>query len=78
MQKNEEVVEECGVGHVAVDDWKRTASDVSEWYSASASLGKGVKGRMAIKKCGYGKGSEALFLWITKQRFWLPHPLQTG
>jgi len=43
------VVEECGVGHVAVDDWKRKTSDTSEWRSASTSLGKVLKGRIALK-----------------------------
>jgi hypothetical protein len=28
-QENVRVVEECGVGHVAVDDWKRNTSDIS-------------------------------------------------
>jgi len=48
-KKNVKVVEECGVGHVAVDEWKRKTSDTSEWCSASASLGKGLKGRIAAK-----------------------------
>jgi len=48
-KKNVKVVDECGVGDVAADVWKRKTSDTSEWCSASASLGKGLKGRIAVK-----------------------------
>jgi hypothetical protein len=49
QKKNVKVVEECGVGRVAADGWKRKTSDTSEWCSAGASLGKGLKGRIAVK-----------------------------
>jgi transposase len=40
MQKKCKVAEECGVGHVAVDDWKRKTSETSELCPANASFVK--------------------------------------
>jgi hypothetical protein len=58
MQK---IASELNAGLVTVDDWKRKRSALDMWYCVRASS-EGLKDRKTMKKCDYGKVSEALVI----------------
>lgn len=63
----QKVADDYGVGRVTVGDWRRNRVEIEKWCS-SRLTDEAVKERKTMKKCGYEKVSEALYVWFLQFR----------